>query len=97
MTAYERSEIIASGKLAKNLGAVLSSLSSGRANRVVISRHNLLEAVLLPVEAYEQLEQAFQTLEHIQIARTIDQRANERAIIPLETLLHEEGMDLDEI
>ena len=97
MSAYERSEIIASGKLAKKLGAVLSSLKSGRTTRVVISRNNLLEAVILPVEDYEKLEDAAKTLGHIKIARIISQRANEKATISLGNLLDEEGIDLDEL
>lgn len=97
MTAYQRSEIIASGKLAKKLGAVLSNLKSGRSKRIVISRNNLLEAVILPVEDYEQLEDAAKTLEYIEIARIIAQRTNEKATISLGQLLGEEGIDLDEL
>jgi len=97
MTAYERSEIIASGKLARKLGAVLSNLKSGRSKRVVISRNNLLEAVILPVEDYEQLEGAANTLEHIKIARVVSQRSNEVANISLRQVLDEEGIDLNEI
>jgi len=97
MTAYKRSEIIASGKLAKKLGAILSNLKSGRSKKVVISRNNLLEAVILPVEDYEQLENASKTLEHMKIARDIAQRAKEKTTISLEELLNEEGINLDEI
>ena len=97
MTAYQRSEIIASGKLAKKLGAVLSNLTSGRSKRIVISRNNKLEAVILPVEDYEQLESDANTLEHTEIARIISRRAREKATISLEKLLSEEGIHPDEI
>jgi len=97
MTAYQRSEIIASGKLSKKLGAVLSNLTSGRSKRIVISRNNKLEAVILPVEDYEQLESAANTLEHTEIARVISRRAREKATVSLEKLLSEEGIHPDEI
>jgi PHD/YefM family antitoxin component YafN of YafNO toxin-antitoxin module len=96
MTAYQRSEIIASSKLAKRLGAVLSNLTSGRSKRIVISRNNILEAVILPVEDYEKLENASDTLEHIEVARIIARRAREKATVSLEKLLSEEGIHLDE-
>ena len=97
MSAYERSEIIASGKAAKRLGAVLSDLKSGRLRRVVISRNNVLEAVILPVEEYEQLEDAANILEHMKIARIIAQRAKEETAVSLEEMLNEEGINLNEL
>ena len=97
MTGYQRSEIIASGKLAKKLGAVLSNLTSGRSKRVVISRNNKLEAVILPVDDYEQLENAAKILEHNEIAIIISRRATEKATVSLEKLLSEEGIHPDEI
>ena len=97
MTGYQRSEIIASGKLAKKLGAVLSNLTSGRSKRIVISRNNKLEAVILPVDDYEQLENAAKILEHNEIAIIISRRATEKATVSLEKLLSEEGIHPDEI
>ncbi|MBW1753671.1 MAG: type II toxin-antitoxin system Phd/YefM family antitoxin [Deltaproteobacteria bacterium] len=97
MSAYERSEIIASGKAAKRLGTVLSDLKSGRLKRVVISRNNVLEAVILPVEEYEQLEDAANILEHMKIARIIAQRAKEETAVSLEEMLNEEGINLNEL
>ncbi len=97
MSAYERSEIIASGKAAKKFGAVLSDLKSGRLKRAVISRNNVLEAVILPVEDYEQLEDAANILEHMEIARIIAQRGKEEAAISLKEMLNEEGINLDEL
>ena len=97
MTGYQRSEIIASGKLAKKLGAVLSNLTSGRSKRIVISRNNKLEAVILPVDDYEQLENAANILEHNEIALIISRRAKEKATVSLEKLLSEESIHPDEI
>jgi len=97
MAAYERSEIMAAGKAAKRLGAVLSDLKAGRKKRVVISRNNVLEAVILPVEDYEQLEDAANIIEHMRIARIVSQRADEKADISLKEMLNEEGIDPDEL
>lgn len=97
MSAYERSEIIGSGRVAKRLGSVLSDLKSGRLNRVVISRNNVLEAVILPVEDYEALEKAATIYEHMSIARIISQRSKEDAAISLDEMLKTEGINPDEL
>jgi len=97
MVAYERSEIIASGKASKRLGGLLSDIKSGRLKKAVISRNNVLEAVVLPVEEYERLEESADILEHLSIARIIAQRKKEKADISLEEMLKEEGINLNEL
>ncbi|MBW2003234.1 MAG: hypothetical protein JRI72_01275 [Deltaproteobacteria bacterium] len=97
MTTYERSEIIASGKAAKKFGGILTDIKSGRLKKALISRNNILEAVILPVEEYERLEESADVLEHISIAKIIAQREKEKADISLEEMLKEEGINLNEL
>ena len=68
-TAYRREEIISSSKASKQLGEVLNQAKQKR--RVVLSRNNRLEAVILPVEEYEGL---VEDLEHLLTALEIQER-----------------------
>jgi len=97
MTTYERSEIIASGKAVKRFGAILTDIKSGHLKKALISRNNILEAVILPVEEYERLEESAKVLEHISIAKVIARREKEKADISLEEMLKEEGINLNEL
>jgi len=68
-TAYRREEIISSSKAAKQLGEVLNEAK--RKGRVVLSRNNRLEAVILPIEEYEGI---VEDLEHLLTALEIQER-----------------------
>jgi prevent-host-death family protein len=68
-TAYRREEIVSSSKASKQLGEVLNEVK--RKRRVVLSRNNRLEAVILPIEEYEGL---VEDLEHLLTALEIQER-----------------------
>ena len=68
-TAYRRGEIISSSKASKQLGEVLNEAK--RKGRVVLSRNNRLEAVILPIEEYEGI---VEDLEHLLTALEIQER-----------------------
>jgi prevent-host-death family protein len=50
-TAYRRDEIVSSSRASKQLGEILNEAK--RRGRIVLSRNNRLEAVILPIEEYE--------------------------------------------
>ena len=68
-TAYRREEIVSSSKASKQLGEVLNEAK--RKGRVVLSRNNRLEAVILPIEEYEDI---VEDLEHLLTAFEIHER-----------------------
>ena len=68
-TAYRREEIVSSSKASKQLGQVLNEAK--RKGRVVLSRNNRLEAVILPIEEYEGI---VEDLEHLLTALEIHER-----------------------
>ena len=73
-TAYRREEIIPSSAASKQLGEVLNEAK--RRGRVVLSRNNRLEAVILPIEEYEEI---VDDLEHLLTALEIwDRKARDR-------------------
>ena len=68
-TAYRREEIVSSSKASKQLGEVLNVAK--RKGRVVLSRNNRLEAVILPIEEYEGI---VEDLEHLLTALEVQER-----------------------
>ena len=68
-TAYRREEIVSSSKASKQLGEVLNEAK--RKGRMVVSRNNRLEAVILPIEEYEDI---VEDLEHLLTALEIRER-----------------------
>jgi len=88
-TAYRREEIVSSSKASKQLGEVLNEAK--RRGRIVLSRNNRLEAVILPIEEYEGI---VEDLEHLLTALEIqDRKAKARGkTIPWETLKARHGL-----
>ena len=73
-TAYRREEIVPSSKASKRLGEVLNE--ARRKGRIVLSRNNRLEAVVLPIEEYEGI---VEDLEYLLTALEIrDRKARAR-------------------
>lgn len=68
-TAYRREEIVSSSHASKQLGEILNT--ARRRGRVVVSRNNRLEAVILPIEEYEGI---VEDLEHLLVALEIRER-----------------------
>ncbi len=88
-TAYRREEIISSSQASKQLGEVLNQVKQKR--RIVLSRNNRLEAVILPIEEYEEI---VDDLEHLLTALEIwDRKARDRGKrIPWESLKAKYGL-----
>lgn len=68
-TAYRRDEIVSSSRASKQFGELLNQ--ARRRGRIVLSRNNRLEAVILPIEEYEGI---VEDLEHLLVALEIKER-----------------------
>jgi len=97
MVSYQRNEIISSSKTAKNLGQILNSLKTGELKRAVISKNNELEAVILPINEYEEIVETVELIEHIRIAKLVKERENELPEISLDEVLESSGINRNEI
>ncbi len=88
-TAYRREEIVSSSEASKHLGQVLKEVK--RTGRIVLSRNNRLEAVILPIEEYEGI---VEDLEHLLVALEIEERkARDRGKrVPWQTLKAKYGL-----
>ena len=62
MSSYGREEIMSSSEVVRNFGTVLTSVAKHQRGKVAIVRNNKLEAVLLAVDVFEQMEKACETV-----------------------------------
>lgn len=53
---YKEDEIVDVNTLSKSLGKYIDKVTKSRLNRVVISRDDKLEAVIVPAEEYERMK-----------------------------------------
>jgi len=74
MVAYTRDEIISATDLARNVSATLNSIVKHTKEKVAISKNNRLEAVIIDIEEYERLKEAYELMEHMEIAKIVEER-----------------------
>ena len=67
--AYERQEIISTTEASRKLGEVLRHAK--QKGRMILSKNNRLEAVILPLDSYEEM---IKDLEHLLMALEIQDR-----------------------
>jgi len=96
MVAYTRDEIISVSDLARNLSATLGSLLDYSREKLAISKNNKLEAVIIPIEEYERMKEAYEYVENMEIARIIEERKNSKTVT-FDELLKQQGVSRDEL
>ncbi len=96
MVAYSRDEIISASDMARGFSGVLNDIISHTKERFVISKNNKLEAVILPIEEYERMQEALEMMEHIEIYNIVKERENGNSR-PYEEVFAELGIDVDEL
>jgi len=74
MVAYTRDEIISATDLARNVSATLNSVVKHAQDKIAIMKNNKLEAVIIDIEEYERLKNAYELMEHIEIAKIVEER-----------------------
>jgi len=93
MITITKEEIVSSSKAGKNFGQILERLKSGRAEKIIISKNNKLEAVIIPIEEYEQVKEAFELIEHLEIFQQISKRKGKKTVVALDDLILESGIN----
>ena len=99
MITYARDEIISASDVARGFSKILKDLTSYTKDKVAISKNNKLEAVIVPIEEYERMQEALDMAEHIEIYNIIKERENtsKSEYITLEELASKHGIDLDDL
>jgi len=96
MVAYTRDEIISATDLARNVSATLNSVVKHAQDKIAIMKNNKLEAVIIDIEEYERLKEAYELMEHMEIAKIVEDR-KDSGTIDFEDLLAEECISYDEL
>jgi len=96
MIAYTRDEIISATDLARNVSATLSSLVNQEKEKIAISKNNKIETVMIDIEEYERLKESYELMEHMKIAKIVEERKGSKTIT-FEELLKKEDIDYDDL
>ena len=99
MIAYTRDEIISASEIARGFSSVLNDLINHTKDRFAISRNNKLEAVVLPIEEYERMQEALDYMEHVEIYNIVKEREKtpRSEYLTLEESANKFGINLDDI
>ena len=99
MVAYRRDEIISATDLARNLSTALNSVITHAKEKIAISKNNKLEAVIIDIEEYERLKEAYELMEHMEIAKLVEARSKtpKEKYVSLEEAAQTFGIDIDEL
>ena len=96
MVTYARDEIVSASDVARSFSKILKDLTSYTKDKVAISKNNKLEAVIIPIEEYERMQEALDMAEHIEIYNIVKERENQPTI-SFDELLEEVGINKDEL
>jgi len=99
MVAYTRDEIISATDLARNVSGTLNNVVKHVQDKIAISKNNKLEAVIIDIEEYERLKEAYELMEHIEIAKIVEERSKtpRSKYVTLEESAKQFGINLDEL
>ncbi len=77
MVAYKRDEIISASDMARGFSNILNQIINKTQDKLAISKNNKLQAVILDIEEYEKLQEAYDLLEQKEIEQILVQRTKE--------------------
>ncbi len=99
MVAYTRDEIISATELARNVSKTLQSITEQKKEKIAISKNNKLEAVIIDIESYERMKEAAELLEHMEIAKIVEERSKTPIsdYLSLEELAEKLEIDIDDV
>lgn len=74
MATYTKNEIMSSSEVVRNFGNVLNSVVRHRLEKVAIVRNNKLEAVILPIDEYEKMQEVCEAAERMELYSLLKER-----------------------
>uniref|UniRef100_UPI004047F14B hypothetical protein n=1 Tax=Aliarcobacter sp. TaxID=2321116 RepID=UPI004047F14B len=77
MVAYKRDEIVSASDMARGFSTILNSIINKSKDKLAISKYNKLEAIILDIEEYERLQNAYDLMEQKDIEQMLLNRTNE--------------------
>lgn len=77
MVTYTKEEMVGITEFGKSLGKYLDKVTSNSYNKLAIIRRNKAEAVLVPIQEYENLQRVYDALEQKEIEQILNNRTDE--------------------
>jgi len=77
MVTYAKEEMVGITEFGKSLGKYLDKVTSSTFNKLAIIRRNKPEAVIIPIEEYENLQRVYDMLEQKDIEKILSGRTAE--------------------
>ena len=77
MLTYAKEEMVGITELGKSLGNYLDKVTSNTFNKLAIIRRNKPEAVIIPIQEYENLQKAYDMLEQKEIDQILNNKTYE--------------------
>ena len=96
MITYSREEILSASEVARSFSSVLKELMQHTKNRFAVSKNNKIEAVVLSIDEYERLQEAYDLVEHMEIYEKVKSRESSKTI-SMDDVAKKYGIDLDAI
>jgi len=103
MLTYTKEELMSSTDIVRNFSSVLDSIKKQKKAKIAVLRKNKLEAVILPIEEYERIQERIRELadlmEHLQVYKLIKEREKTPLdeFLDFEQILSEHGLGRDEV
>ena len=95
MVAYSRDEIISVSDIARGFSNILGNIIDKSKEKIAISKNNKLEAVIVNIDEYEKLKEAYDTLEYIELHEKVKQREHSKTV-SLEDSMKRHSINPDE-
>ena len=96
MITYSREEILSASEVARSFSSVLKELMQHTKERFAVSKNNKIEAVVLSIDEYERLQEAYDLVEHMEIYKKVKDRESSKTI-SMDDAAKKHGIDLDAI
>jgi len=94
MITYSREEILSASEVARSFSSVLKELMQHTKERFAVSKNNKIEAVVLSIDEYERLQEAYDLVEPMEIYKKVKARETSKTI-PMSDAAKKYGIDLD--
>ncbi len=77
MVTYAKEELVGITEFGKSLGKYLDKVTSSTLGRLAIVRRNRPEAIIIPIQEYENLQKVYDMLEQKDIEQILSSRTDE--------------------
>ncbi len=77
MVTYAKEEMIGITEFGKSLGKYLDKVTSTTLNKLAIIRRNKPEAVIIPIQEYENLQKVYDVFEQREIEKILNNRTDD--------------------